>query len=200
MLEADAGYEIFFIDAERNEHRCKLPEAAGLPFHEYLPVRKPAVYKKQRHLPGYYFFSTTGRHVLYESRLEMSVLMHLDFEPHVVGILAQPFKLWYRRDGKDRSHVPDFFAKLSDGQELVVDVKPRYVVERPKNQQVFKIAAHACSQVGWKYEVDSGPEEPYLSNLRWLAGFRRMPSRIAHRSVGGAPRYDENLQKNRCCS
>ena len=66
MLEADGLYEVFFIDADKNGHRCKLSEAAGLPFHEYLPVRKPAAYKKQRHLPGYYFFSTTGKHVLYE--------------------------------------------------------------------------------------------------------------------------------------
>ncbi len=176
VLEADEGYEVFFIDAEGNKHRSKLSEAAGLPFHEYQPVRKPAAYKKQRHLSGYYFFSTTGRHVLYESRLEMFVLMTLDFEPHVVGVSAQPFKLWYRRDRKDRSHVPDFFAKLSDGQELVVDVKQEAVAKRPRNQQVFKITAHACSQAGWQYKVDSGPKEPYLSNIKWLAGFRRMPA------------------------
>ncbi len=70
----DGGYEIVFIAPDKNVRRCKLSEAAGLPFHEYLPVRKPAAYRKQRHLPGYYYFSTTQRHILYESRLEMSVL------------------------------------------------------------------------------------------------------------------------------
>ncbi len=49
MQQGDEVYEVFFIDAENNEHRCKLSEAAGLPFHQYLPVRKPAAYKKQRH-------------------------------------------------------------------------------------------------------------------------------------------------------
>jgi len=175
VLEADELWEVFFIDAEKKGHRCGLSEAAGLPFHEYLPVRKPAAYKKQPHLPGYYFFSTTGRHVLYESRLEMSVLMTLDFDPQVVGVSAQPFKLFYRRDRKDRSHVPDYFAKLSDGQELVIDVKGETVAKRPKNQQIFGNTARACSQAGWKYKVDNEPEEPFLSNVRWLAGFRRVP-------------------------
>lgn len=176
MLEADGLYEVFFVDTEKNGHRCKLSEAAGLPFHEYLPVRKPAAYKKQRHLPGYYFFSTTGRHVLYESRLEMSVLMTLDFDPQVVGVSAQPFRLLWREDRKDRSHVPDFFAKLSDGRELVVDVKMGSAAARPKNQRVFEITADACSKVGWSHKVDTGPEEPFLSNLKWLAGFRREPA------------------------
>ncbi len=165
MLEADGLWEVFFIDAEKNGHRCDLSEAAGLPFHEYLPVRKPAVYKKQRHLPGYYFFSTTGRHVLYESRLEMSVLMTLDFDPQVVGVSAQPFRLLYRRDKKDRSHVPDYFAKLSDGRELVIDVKTGFAAARPKNKQVFGITADACSKAGWTHKVDTGPEDPFLSNL-----------------------------------
>ncbi len=176
MPEDDEAYEIVFIDADKKEHRCKLSEAAGLPFHEYLPVRKPSAYRKQRHLPGYYFFSTTSKHVLYESRLEMSVLMTMDFDPTVIGIAAQPFKLLYRRDRKNRSHVPDYFAKLTDGQELVVDVKTKLSAARPKNKQVFKITADACSKADWKYKVDTGPEEPYLSNVRWLAGFRRIPT------------------------
>lgn len=187
MQKANAGYEVFFIDAEKNKHRCKLSEAAGLPFHDYLPVRKPAAYKKQRHLPGYYFFSTTGRHIPYESRLEMSVLMAMDFEPHVVAVSAQPFKLFYKRDRKQRSHVPDYFAKLTDGQELVVDVKQESVAKRPKNRQIFEITAHACSQAGWKYKVDTGPEEPYLSNLKWLAGFRREPA------IESFKRYAEDI-------
>lgn len=59
---------------------------------------------------------------------------------------------------------------------MVVDVKQESVAKRPKNQQIFEITAQACSQAGWRYKVDTGPEEPYLSNIRWLAGFRRMPA------------------------
>lgn len=173
MPDSDGGYEIIFVDPDRQERRCKLMEAAGLPFHEYLPVRRPAAYRKQRHLPGYYYFSTTQRHLLYESRLEMSVLMKMDFDRKIVGVAAQPFKLLYRRDRKDRSHVPDFFAKLSDGRELVVDVKTKSAAARPKNKRVFEITADACSKAGWTHKVDTGPEEPLLSNIRWLAGFRR---------------------------
>ncbi len=102
--------------------------------------------------------------------------MAMDFDRQIVGVAAQPFRLLYQRDRKDRSHVPDYFAKLSDGRELIVDVKAKYAATRPKNEQVFKIVADACSKAGWQYKVDTGPEEPLLSNIRWLAGFRREPA------------------------
>jgi hypothetical protein len=38
----------------------------------------------------------------------------LDFDPEVVGIASEPFRLsWW--EGRHRSHVPDFFARLADG-------------------------------------------------------------------------------------
>lgn len=176
MSGSDEAYEVFYVDENGQEKRCKLKDAAGLPFHDYQPVRKPAAYRKQRHLSGYYFFSTNGRLVLYESRLEMSSLMIMDFDSNVEAVSAQPFRLIYQRNRKESSHVPDYFAKLKDGKELVVDVKPESFAKRPKNKQVFKITANACRQAGWKYKVDTGTQEPLTSNVLWLAGFRRKPS------------------------
>ena len=37
--------------------------------------------------------STQRDHVIYESRLELAVLLSADFDPSVVGIVAQPFLL-----------------------------------------------------------------------------------------------------------
>jgi hypothetical protein len=52
-------------------------------------------------------------------------LLHLDFDPSVVGIASQPFLLhWIDAAGKTVSHAQDFFARRSDGSAVVVDCRP----------------------------------------------------------------------------
>jgi hypothetical protein len=55
-----------------------------------------------------YWSSTTGAHVVYESRLELARLLLADFDREVAGIAAQPFLV--REEG--RRHVPDFLLSL----------------------------------------------------------------------------------------
>ena len=42
---------------------------------------------------GWYWLSTTGGHVAYESRLELARLLLADADPDVVAMAAQPFVL-----------------------------------------------------------------------------------------------------------
>jgi hypothetical protein len=56
--------------------------------------------------------------------------MLLDHDRAVVAVASQPFWLfWPAGEGRVRSHVPDYFARLADGSALVVDCRP---VERIK--------------------------------------------------------------------
>jgi hypothetical protein len=126
-------------------------------------------------LPGFYWFATTGRHVPYESRLEMAVLMELDFDLDVTGVTAQPFRLEHCRRGKVVRHVPDIFALLRSGGRRVIDVKPADRVSEPANQEVFHRTRSACAQAGWDYVVATGPDRVVGANLAWLAGYRRSP-------------------------
>ena len=69
----------------------------------------------QRHLSGLWWSATTGGHVGFESWLERDQVLHLDFDPSVVGIASQPFWLhWTDEAGKPASHAPDFFARRRD--------------------------------------------------------------------------------------
>ncbi|MEU4799693.1 hypothetical protein [Streptomyces sp. NPDC023327] len=68
-------------------------EAWALPFEHALPVRAFASYRRQRNLPGLLRSATTNGHVGYESWLERDQVMLLDFDPSVVGISSQPFRL-----------------------------------------------------------------------------------------------------------
>ena len=170
-----------YRDERGVEHERALREVGELPFQTFLPVRKPSSYRDQPHLSGGYWFSTTGTLVPAESGLRRVALMLLDFDPSVVAVSAQPFVLIpdaQRRGCRARilPQVPDFFARLACGSGRVVDVigKPEDA-RRPGKQTAFDVMREACREVGWEYIVMTKPEQLFLRNLRWLAGFRRIP-------------------------
>jgi len=58
-----------------------------------LPVREFRWYRGKRHYSGWYWSSTMGGLVAYESRLEWARVMLADQDRDVVAIAAQPFQL-----------------------------------------------------------------------------------------------------------
>lgn len=171
--------KIFHLDQDGRRVKRPLRDVTNLPLAMLTPVRKPASYRKQRHLPGWYWFATTGGHVIYESRTELKTLMMLDFDPEVVGVAAQPFALALT-DGDfgktTKLHIPDYLARHARGRDLVIDVKPAAYADKPQNRRVFAATREACAAAGCDYEVVTGHDPVELANVEWLAGFRRMPA------------------------
>jgi hypothetical protein len=95
-----------------------------------LPWRTFQWHKGQRHYSGAFWSSTQRDHVIYESRLELAVLLSADFDASVAGIVAQPFLLRAEVDGEARRHVPDYLL-LTDTGPVMVDVKPGCLVSKP---------------------------------------------------------------------
>lgn len=154
------------------EQRLELSRAWSVPFESCLPVRGFPSYKGQRHYVGRWWTATTGSLVGYESWLERDRLILLDFAPEVVGIASQPFWLFFTAaEGKRRSHVPDYFARLADGSALVLDCRPADRV-RSRDQVAFEATLAACATMGWRYRVVDAPPPPLIGNVRWLAGYR----------------------------
>jgi hypothetical protein len=70
--------------------------------------------------------------------------------PVVVGIASQPFWLsWTDDAGKRVSHVPDYFARHTDGTAVVIDCRPVELRE-PRDVAKFDATARACALVGWE--------------------------------------------------
>ncbi|MET9530858.1 TnsA-like heteromeric transposase endonuclease subunit [Streptomyces sp. NPDC006649] len=88
------GFEVSWRD-EEGEHRLPLADAVSVEFETGRPVRGFPSYRGQRHFPGLYWSSTTGRHVGFESWLERDHAMLLDFTPQVTGLLSQPLWLFW---------------------------------------------------------------------------------------------------------
>jgi hypothetical protein len=99
----------------------------------------------------------------------------------VTGFASQPFWLAWRdaRGGRERSHAPDFFARLADGTGLVVDCRP--VGRRDERSlESFAVMRQACEAAGWVYRLVGELDPVRAANLRWLAGYR-------HRRYGEPP-------------
>jgi hypothetical protein len=123
--ERAAGVEVCWVDARSQRQAAGLDGVAGVAFEDAVPVRDFPSYRRQRHFPGMWWLATTGRHVGFESWLERDHAMLLDFDRDVCGLSSQPFTLtWRDRAGKKVSHTPDYFARMSDGSAVVVDVRP----------------------------------------------------------------------------
>lgn len=128
----------------------------------------------QRHYPGRYWSATTGSFVGYESRLELAVLLLEDFNPDVTRIASQPFELIADRDGDERSHVPDYLIGHADNSYEVVDVKPARRLEKAEVADALDWAGQIIESRGWRFRIASEPPAAFLSNVRFLAGYRRI--------------------------
>lgn len=126
----------------------------------------------QKHYSGFYWSVTERGHVIYESRLELARLLRADFDPDVRHIIAQPFLLRARVDGKLRRHVPDYLEFRSTGL-TVVNVKPADRLDDPKVTSTFAWARQVVEDRGWGFEIASEPDPVELTNLRFLAGYRK---------------------------
>ncbi|NEB65137.1 transposase family protein [Streptomyces diastaticus] len=127
----------------------------------------------QKHYSGAYWSSTMRGHVVYESRLELTRLLYADFDRDVTAVFAQPFLLSTTVGDRLRRHVPDFLILRERDVPLVVDVKPRHLLTRPKVNFALGWARDVVLTRGWDYEVWCEPPEAELANLRFLAGYRR---------------------------
>lgn len=140
---------------------------------EAVPWRAVRSRHGERHHSGLYWCATMGRHVVYESRLELARLMLADFDPNVVAIAAQPFLIRARVDSKARRHVPDFLLVTADHQVSVVNVKPAERLADPQVAAALAWPAALFEAHGWSHEIWTGDDPVLLANVRFLAGQRR---------------------------
>lgn len=138
------------------------------------PVRRPSVYRRQRHMPGRWFSTTAGRFLDYESLLERDWMLLMDFDREVEAICEQPLRLRYQRDGAAASHIPDLLTWRRGAPEIC-DVKSVERLDSPSFEVQVRAMEMACAQAGLRYRVLSEPDPQLLANVRWLAGFRQVP-------------------------
>ncbi|MGH1556349.1 TnsA-like heteromeric transposase endonuclease subunit [Streptomyces sp. L7] len=164
--------ELEYVGAAGRRERGPLGRLWSVPFESVRPERRFSAFRGQGNWCGWYWSTTCGGHVGYESWLERDRLVLLDFDPRVMGMASQPFRLsWAGPEGKRMRHTPDFFVRRTDGTGLVVDVRPDERIE-PRDAVKFAVTAAACSLVGWDFARVGVPDAVLMANVRWLAGYR----------------------------
>lgn len=136
-----------------------------------LPVRKVRSAALSRHIPVRARVSTIGGPLLLESGLEHELVTWLDHRRDVEWIVAQPVRLTWS-DGI--SHCPDILAVNSYGQVQVWDARPAARQDDAFDLKAARTGAE-CERVGWSYSTFAGLPAVASSNLRWIAGARRIP-------------------------
>ncbi|MDQ2845124.1 MAG: TnsA-like heteromeric transposase endonuclease subunit [Actinomycetota bacterium] len=149
-----------------------LGDCAAVAFELSQPARKIRAYRGQRNMPGWWWSSTTGGHVVYQSWLERHHLMEFDRLPQVVGISGQPFALSWTDALRRHQHIPGLFVRFADGSAVVVDCRPIAGADE-KFHGVAAVTRAICDQIGWEYRLAGEPTPTRAANLTWLAGYRR---------------------------
>lgn len=116
--------------------------------------------------------------LMYESKLEMMTLLHLDYNRSVAHVVPQPFLLRFNEGQKSYRHTPDFFVRYQNGSGEVVNVKPKKYIGTDRNQRAFAACRAASAEMGFAYTTRSEPDPILQSNLWWLSGYRRPPARL----------------------
>jgi hypothetical protein len=138
-----------------------------------LPVREFRWYRSRKHYSGWYWSSTTGGLVAYESLLELARIMLADFAPDVHAIVGQPFRLIGADGRRIRRHVPDILVVNDDGGVTIVDVKAPDKRDDPDVMALMRWTERTVGLRGWGFEEWYGAPPQRLANVRFLAGYRR---------------------------
>ncbi|MGA5568545.1 TnsA-like heteromeric transposase endonuclease subunit [Streptomyces pseudogriseolus] len=174
MVYGDAvlsDFELGFVEGGRH---CRLPLGQGWNrrFEMADPVREFRWAKGGESFAGFYYSTTVGAHVGYESWLERDQLVLLDRDADVVGIASQPFWLHWHDGKRRRRHAPDYFVRLAGGRGRVVDVRAGDRIDQAAAES-FEETERACRAVGWEFVRVGEPDPVLMANVRWLSRYRR---------------------------
>lgn len=118
----------------------------------------------------------TGRMVHWESLLERDAALLFEFSPGVISFREQPCKIFYNLDGRIRRYTPDFEITLTNGEILIVEVKPAVRLQRSEEKHRFSRITQYFSERGYRFILltDEMIRQPILlRNLRILCRYRR---------------------------
>jgi hypothetical protein len=86
-----------------------------------LPKRKPK--KTFRSVTGHFPSKKNDRSMFFESMLEKTLFITLEFDTNVVSYLEQPVKIEYKLNNRKTSYHPDCLVNYKDGKSKLVEVK-----------------------------------------------------------------------------
>lgn len=100
------------------------------------------------------------------SPMEKTIFCQLDADMSVKWYLPEPFEIPYSYKGRMRNYIPDIRVHYADSSIEIIEVKPIYEVDHPRNIAKFEAAGSFCDKRGYKFRIQV------------VRGVSRMSSRI----------------------
>ena len=111
--------------------------------------------------------------IIYRSSWELQCMAYFDKNPDIIWWASEEMAIPYRSpiDGKRHRYFPDFIIKTSNGEVIMIEVKPAYQSRPPEkksrvtkkylnevktwgiNQAKWKAAQSYCADRKWKFQV-----------------------------------------------
>jgi hypothetical protein len=111
--------------------------------------------------------------ITYRSSWELQCMAYFDKNPDIIWWASEEMAIPYRSpiDGKRHRYFPDFIIKTSNGEVVMIEVKPAYQSRPPEkksrvtkkylnevktwgiNQAKWKAAQSYCADRKWKFQV-----------------------------------------------
>ncbi|ARV19526.1 hypothetical protein AEP_02600 [Curvibacter sp. AEP1-3] len=117
----------------------------------------------------------------WESLLELDAIHLFEFHPSIVSYYEQPSEeFYYDHEGRHRTYFPDFLLVFRSGKRLLVEVKPKALLDNPTLQNKYRAIAKRFADQDRPFRVlteDEIRKEPLRTNLRTL---RNHSKKVAH--------------------
>lgn len=125
--------------------------------------------RKKRYHTGIHVSPKTGQECHYRSGWELAYMQYLDTNVDVVGYRYEDVSIPYVsniRSGKLRKYWPDFLIQRTDGQQILVEIKPSRKLDQDRVQKKLKAAALWCKAHGVTLVVLTEKELKLLGLLK----------------------------------
>ena len=70
--------------------------------------------------------------IIYRSSWELRLMCYLDSNPSIKKWSSEEISIAYIHNGSQHRYYPDFYVEKSDGEKLLIEVKPKYQTLPPK--------------------------------------------------------------------
>jgi hypothetical protein len=101
---------------------------------------------------GWYNSKKAGR-FFYESSWERVLVQILDSSPLVVEVIHEPFRIPFKFESEWFSYFPDFYIRMRDGQEFVIEPRAEFRAKEPRSLAQYAAAVPFCRARGIEFRV-----------------------------------------------
>lgn len=103
--------------------------------------------RKRKYHTGIHVSPKTGQECHYRSGWELAYMQFLDTDPDTVGYRYEDVSIPYlsnKATGKMRTYWPDFLVQKRDGEQFLIEIKPKRKLDQARVQKKLKAAALWC--------------------------------------------------------